>query len=312
MKKKNVIFIFITLLLFIINTNTVYAIDSYTIENGNSSIELSNYKSCSYSSGTSNSYVNRSVKNDNPFFFVEKVPTRDQTISLKCTSKETGKTDYVNLHVKTTAKIYENYNKNEESQTTYEINSLTRGKTFTGYKSCKANPTNAGAIDYISIENGTSGVTVKATKKPSSTVTAFLVCTTSDGRENPVNIRVPQTISTSGSSESTAEIGNADCGFILGDINNDGKGNNDLPSVAYVLNRTLKFIKILGPILVVIMTILDLVKAVTSGDKDALTKSLKVLVKRMVYAALLFIFPTILDLILKWTNVYGTCGIFGN
>ena len=70
--------------------------------------------------------------------------------------------------------------------------------------------------------------------------------------------------------------------------------------------------KLMGPILVIVLTILDLVRAVTSADKDALSKCLKTLSKRMVYAVLLFVFPTVIDLILKWTNVYGTCCIFGN
>ena len=65
----------------------------------------------------------------------------------------------------------------------------------------------------------------------------------------------------------------------------------------------------MGPLLVIILTVLDLVKAVTSGDKDALTKVLKKTAKRMIYAVLLFIFPAILDKVLRWTNVYGTCPI---
>ena len=102
-----------------------------------------------------------------------------------------------------------------------------------------------------------------------------------------------------------------DCNFMLGDINDSGVSDN-LPSVAYVLNKILFFMKLMGPILVIVLTILDLVKAVTSADKDALSKCLKTLSKRMVYAVLLFVFPTVIDFILKWTNVYGTCCIFGN
>ena len=76
-----------------------------------------------------------------------------------------------------------------------------------------------------------------------------------------------------------------------------------------MLRQILKFIQFLGPILVIVLTILDLVKAVASDDKDALTKLLKKTSKRLIYAVLLFVFPAILDQILKWTNVYGTCKI---
>ena len=79
--------------------------------------------------------------------------------------------------------------------------------------------------------------------------------------------------------------------------------------MAYVLQKVFNFMKILGPILVLVMTILDSVKAVTSGDKDELSKLLKKTAKRIIYAVLLFVFPTILNLILGWVTVHGTCYI---
>lgn len=94
----------------------------------------------------------------------------------------------------------------------------------------------------------------------------------------------------------------ADCVSILGSVNEEG-------TVAYVLQKVFNFMKILGPILVLVMTILDSVKAVTSGDKDELSKLLKKTAKRMIYAVLLFVFPTILNLILGWVTVHGTCYI---
>lgn len=95
---------------------------------------------------------------------------------------------------------------------------------------------------------------------------------------------------------------NTTCGGLLGDPT---KSN----TVAHFLAQTLKFIQFCGPILVIVTTILDLIKATTSGDKDALQKMLKKTAQRIIYAVLLFVFPSILDIILKWTNIYGTCGI---
>lgn len=93
-----------------------------------------------------------------------------------------------------------------------------------------------------------------------------------------------------------------DCTGLLGNPEEDG-------TVANFLKKTLRFVQFCGPILVIVMTILESVKAVASGDKDELTKMLKKTSKRIIYAVLLFIFPLILNIILKWTNVYGTCGL---
>ncbi len=92
------------------------------------------------------------------------------------------------------------------------------------------------------------------------------------------------------------------CGGILGDPANSN-------TIAHFLAQTLKFIQFCGPILVIVTTILDLIKAITSSDKDALQKMLKKTAQRIIYAVLLFVFPAVLDIILKWTNIYGTCGI---
>lgn len=83
----------------------------------------------------------------------------------------------------------------------------------------------------------------------------------------------------------------------------------DKKSLAYMLHKILNFLQFLGPILVIALSIMDLVKAVASNDKDALSKFLKTTAKRLIYAIILFIFPPVLDAILRLTNVYGTCGL---
>lgn len=83
----------------------------------------------------------------------------------------------------------------------------------------------------------------------------------------------------------------------------------DKKSLAYMLHKILNFMQFLGPILVIALSIMDLVKAVASNDKDALSKFLKTTAKRLIYAVILFIFPPVLDAILRLTNVYGTCGL---
>ena len=115
------------------------------------------------------------------------------------------------------------------------------------------------------------------------------------------------------SNNETEDVGN-NCTSIFGNINDDGKtydpDGNRLPSVAYVLQAIFNFMQFLGPILVIAFTIMDAVKAVASGDKDALNKLLKTTAKRMVYAVILFVFPTALKEILSWvTTSDPTCGI---
>lgn len=104
-----------------------------------------------------------------------------------------------------------------------------------------------------------------------------------------------------------------ECEGIFGNINDDGKEHdidgNKVPSLAYALNKVLKFIQFCGPLLVIIFTILDLTKLVTNADKDALPKFLKKSFMRIIYAVLLFVFPILLNTILTWTNIYGTCDI---
>lgn len=107
----------------------------------------------------------------------------------------------------------------------------------------------------------------------------------------------------SNSSNSTnSNSDNSTCEGILGDPTNKDE-------IAWYLSKTLKFVQFCGPLLVIVMTLLELIKAVTSSDKDALSKMLKKTIQRVIYAVLLFVFPSILDWLLKLINIYGTCGI---
>ncbi len=121
-------------------------------------------------------------------------------------------------------------------------------------------------------------------------------------RDNNFDNNSNNTSSNNNNSQDGYDDNNTTCGGLLGDPT---KSN----TVAHFLAQTLKFIQFCGPILVIVTTILDLIKATTSGDKDALQKMLKKTAQRVIYAVLLFVFPSILDIILKWTNIYGTCGI---
>lgn len=79
-----------------------------------------------------------------------------------------------------------------------------------------------------------------------------------------------------------------------------------------LLKDALRLIQIAGPILVIVMTIIDLIKATATGGKDDLSKVGKKTVKRLIYAVLLFLIPTILNWVFSIFGVYGVCGIGTN
>lgn len=79
--------------------------------------------------------------------------------------------------------------------------------------------------------------------------------------------------------------GPSGCKNILGD------------DVTNILHNILKTIQYAGPILVAIMTIIDLVKASLSGEQDELKKMMPKFIKRLVAAMLLFFIPLLVNLI---------------
>lgn len=65
-----------------------------------------------------------------------------------------------------------------------------------------------------------------------------------------------------------------------------------------ILNDVFTIMKILGPILLIIFGGIDFAKAALISDADAIQKSVQKFVKRLIAAALLFLIPTILSVIL--------------
>lgn len=98
---------------------------------------------------------------------------------------------------------------------------------------------------------------------------------------------------------------NPDCkDAILGDP-------NDEDSVAWLLQQVLNYIKILGPILVVILSSIDFAQVIIKSDDEAMKKAQKKLIIRLLLAASLFFIPTLVEVML---NIFGIasapmCGI---
>ena len=81
---------------------------------------------------------------------------------------------------------------------------------------------------------------------------------------------------------------------------------NDVGSVGWLLNTILNYIKIIGPILVVLLSSIDFIKAVVGFDEKAMKEAQSKLVIRLVAALCLFLVPTLVQLLLSFINA-TTC-----
>ena len=93
----------------------------------------------------------------------------------------------------------------------------------------------------------------------------------------------------------------AACNTILGD-----PGNSN--SVAWLLDKILSYIQVLGPMLVIILSSVDFAKVIIQSDDEAMAKAQKKLIIRLALAACLFFLPVIVKVLL---GAFGltTCGI---
>ena len=81
------------------------------------------------------------------------------------------------------------------------------------------------------------------------------------------------------------------------------------PEVVKFLQQIFNVFKYLAPILVLVFSTMDFVKAAASQDKEALKKASKTALKRALLAILLFIIPTLLNYLFRLLGFSGTCDI---
>lgn len=92
----------------------------------------------------------------------------------------------------------------------------------------------------------------------------------------------------------------ADCGVL---------GNpKDSNTFAFYLQTVFDIIRFLGPVLVLVMTIIDLVKVTAEQKQDGEIQKIGVkTLKRFIYAVLIFALPTLITSIFHLIGLYGTC-----
>ena len=101
------------------------------------------------------------------------------------------------------------------------------------------------------------------------------------------------------------------CSGIFGSVTD--KGNKGTPaSLAYIFQQLFNYLKILGPLLVIVLSGIDFAKTVLAGDDEGMQKATKKLGIRLVLVVLLYFIPDLAKFILSILNgglKDPTCGI---
>lgn len=86
---------------------------------------------------------------------------------------------------------------------------------------------------------------------------------------------------------------------------------SDSNSVAWLIDKILSYLTIVGIALVVVLSSIDFAKVIVKGDDEAMAKATKRLVTRLILAGLLFFVPTLTSTIFALFNLTSdaTCGI---
>lgn len=77
-------------------------------------------------------------------------------------------------------------------------------------------------------------------------------------------------------------------------------------SVGWILQKIFDYIKVIGPILVVLLSAIDFIKAILSSDEKAMKQAQSRLVIRLIAAIALFLLPTLIQLAMSIIN-QATC-----
>ncbi len=86
---------------------------------------------------------------------------------------------------------------------------------------------------------------------------------------------------------------------------------NDPDSVAWLLQQVLNYIRILGPILVIVLSSIEFAKVIVTSDDESMGKARKKLINRLILIVALFFIPTLVSFLL---GIFGittdpTCGL---
>ena len=86
---------------------------------------------------------------------------------------------------------------------------------------------------------------------------------------------------------------------------------DDEDSVAWLIQKLFGYVKIIGPFIVLVMSGIDFIKVIVTGDDDGMKKALSKLIIRIILAASLFVLPDLVSALLDLFNITssGICGL---
>lgn len=92
----------------------------------------------------------------------------------------------------------------------------------------------------------------------------------------------------------------------------EGIFNFEEGGTGWIIQKILNYIRIIGPILVVILSSVDFIQAVFSSDEKAMKKAQSKLITRLICAIVLFLIPTLVNLALHLINGISdpNCGFY--
>lgn len=280
------------------------------------------YTACERTGATSsdNVYANAVYKEINGksgvvFYVVKSDKYVNKDNEFSCIKAGTdNERECVNVKVEALATVSSEDTESGSNNLESDSKTITSGASkvdLISYETCRFDSTADTRNNYVNIVNNNS---IRVVSIPTENTNIYLKCKPNGAtayRDVTITITPTATIfvdSDNPENNKTSEDEDnsyyvpGDCESILGYVNKKG-------DVAYYLQKIFNFMKFLGPILVICLIMMDSVKAVASGDKDALNKLLTSSAKRIIFAVLLFVFPTVLNLVLSWISTHGTCKI---
>lgn len=127
-----------------------------------------------------------------------------------------------------------------------------------------------------------------------------------------VKSNVYMLVETKNGISSTNDLKNFDQGYNQAQSCDSLFGSTGDPnSVAWLLQYVFDIIKIVGPLLVVILSSIDFAKVVVKSDDDEMAKARMKLITRLILAAALFFIPLITMVLLEIFGIVSdpTCGL---
>ena len=110
------------------------------------------------------------------------------------------------------------------------------------------------------------------------------------------------------------ELGGEDvkvtCNSLFGDVTDDGsKNDTGTPTLGYMVNKVMQYIRIIVPVLIIILGTIDLAKAALASKEDQMKKAQTDFIKRLLMGVVIFFAPVLVRLVmhladLVWTGVH--------